>query len=111
MKNLKAGYSRKNALQQMAAITMSAGLAGMIALAITRNVPKNIDPCNPFICHLQKKYCNLVRVVLTSVPGYAVHKPIISLAVWKLLWLPKKWGLHHIFIKSWMKHVKCWKVP
>ena len=48
MKNLKAGYSRKNALQQMAAITMSAGLAGMIALAIARNVPKNIDPLQPF---------------------------------------------------------------
>ena len=40
MKNLTAGYSRRNALQQMSAITMAAGLSGMVIPATAGNGKK-----------------------------------------------------------------------
>ena len=40
MKNLTAGYSRRDALQQMAAITMAAGLSGMVMPALAGNGKK-----------------------------------------------------------------------
>lgn len=48
MKNLTAGYSRRNALQQMAAITIAAGLSGIVLPAIARNPAKKAGPLQPF---------------------------------------------------------------
>ena len=109
MKNLTAGYSRRNALQQMAAITMAAGLSGMVMPAIARNPPKNAGPLQPF-------YLPPAKEILQPGPGG------LNIRTWvrstqtnkqfscvEAAVAPKKMGPPPHIHKELEKYVMCWK--